>query len=170
MNLLDAAKQALEALWDCTVKLESQQFRNPVQIPPIYTDIIRAGYSAHTNLSDAIEEAKNSTPTGYIVQEETADGFEFGFSASYPEAVHEHINEQIQLFVDNGMKPPVMHCVPFYLHPAPTPEGWQPSDDELTAIYNKVNGITDKHPPITTKRIFTAMRAMLAAAPKPEEK
>ena len=57
-ELLAATEQALEALWDCTVKLESQQFRNPVQIPPIYTDIIRAGYSAHTNLSDAIAKVR----------------------------------------------------------------------------------------------------------------
>lgn len=36
------------------------------------------------------------------------------------------------------------------------------TDDELTEIYNRANGITDgKAPPITTQRIFAAMRAML---------
>ncbi len=56
-----------------------------------------------------------------------------------------------------------------YAHPAPVPAGWQPSNEELTAIYVKANGIEGKSPPITTERIFTAMRAMLAAAPKPGE-
>ena len=43
-----------------------------------------------------------------------------------------------------------------------------PTNEELTAIYNNANGIEGKNPPITTGRIFTAMRAMLAA-PKPEK-
>ena len=35
------------------------------------------------------------------------------------------------------------------------------TDAELTEIYNRANGITGgKSPPITTQRIFTAMRAM----------
>lgn len=35
------------------------------------------------------------------------------------------------------------------------------TDEELTAIYNEANGIPfGKTPPITTKRIFTAMRAV----------
>lgn len=35
------------------------------------------------------------------------------------------------------------------------------TDAELTKIYNDANGIPDgKAPPITTQRIFTAMRAM----------
>lgn len=45
-------------------------------------------------------------------------------------------------------------------------ERWQPTDEELTAIYMQANGIEGKKPPITTERIFTAMRAMLAAAPE----
>ena len=41
----------------------------------------------------------------------------------------------------------------------PLPRGF--TDEELTEIYNRANGITDgKAPPITTQRIFTAMRAM----------
>ena len=58
-----AMKRALEALWNCTVKLESQQFRNPVQIPPVYSDIIKAGYSAHAALCAAIEAAERQEPT-----------------------------------------------------------------------------------------------------------
>ena len=35
------------------------------------------------------------------------------------------------------------------------------TDDELTEIYNRANGIAEgKAPPITTQRIFNAMRAM----------
>ena len=37
------------------------------------------------------------------------------------------------------------------------------SDDELTAIYNEANGLDSKrHNPITTDRIFAAMRATYA--------
>jgi len=48
-----------------------------------------------------------------------------------------------------------------------TPRQWRMpartfTDAELTEIYNKANGIADgKAPPITTQRIFSAMRAML---------
>jgi len=52
--------------------------------------------------------------------------------------------------------------------PKPVAHAWQPTNEELTTIYMKANGIEGKNPPITTERIFTAMRAMLAAAPKPE--
>ena len=34
------------------------------------------------------------------------------------------------------------------------------TDEELTTIYNEANGITIKRPPITTQRIFAAMRLM----------
>lgn len=41
------------------------------------------------------------------------------------------------------------------------------SDEQLTEIYNKANGIEGgKNPPITTQRIFAAMRAMPASALK----
>jgi hypothetical protein len=33
------------------------------------------------------------------------------------------------------------------------------TDEECTRIYNEANGITTKNPPITTQRIFAAMRA-----------
>ena len=33
------------------------------------------------------------------------------------------------------------------------------TDAELTRIYNEANGIDGKNPPITTERIFRAMRA-----------
>ena len=37
-------------------------------------------------------------------------------------------------------------------------------DEELTRIYNAANGLDQKrHNPITTERIFTAMRAAMAA-------
>lgn len=36
------------------------------------------------------------------------------------------------------------------------------SSEELTRIYNESNGIDGKNPPITTERIFKAMRACLA--------
>lgn len=55
---------------------------------------------------------------------------------------------------------------PFYTRPQPIPPGWQPTDEELTAIYMTANRIEGKNPPITTERIFTAMRAVLVAAPK----
>lgn len=43
------------------------------------------------------------------------------------------------------------------------------SDEELTMIYNKANGLMDgKRLPITTKRIFTAMR-FIAQLPKETE-
>lgn len=36
------------------------------------------------------------------------------------------------------------------------------TDDELTELYNKANGLDPKrHNPITTERIFTAMRAAI---------
>lgn len=38
------------------------------------------------------------------------------------------------------------------------------TDDELTALYNEANGISGKRLPITTQRIFTAMRAAHGAA------
>lgn len=56
-------------------------------------------------------------PACYITQAETEDGFEYGYSASYPEAVHEHINDLIQRLVDNDIKPYVMHCVPLFTAP-----------------------------------------------------
>lgn len=38
------------------------------------------------------------------------------------------------------------------------------SDEELTRIYNEANGLDQKrHNPITTERIFVAMRAAMAA-------
>ena len=37
------------------------------------------------------------------------------------------------------------------------------SNEQLTAIYNKANGITDKNPPISTKFIFNAMQAAYAS-------
>ncbi len=40
------------------------------------------------------------------------------------------------------------------------------TDEELTAIYNEANGITGKRLPITTARIFTAMRAAIEAERK----
>lgn len=33
------------------------------------------------------------------------------------------------------------------------------TNEELTKIYNEANGITVKNPPLTTERIFAAMRA-----------
>ena len=49
-------------------------------------------------------------------------------------------------------------------------QGWQPTDDELTAIYKKANGEVGKPQPLTTQRIFRAMRAMLNAAPQPPQR
>ena len=37
------------------------------------------------------------------------------------------------------------------------------TDEGLTALYNEANGITGKRMPITTARIFTAIRAAIAA-------
>lgn len=38
------------------------------------------------------------------------------------------------------------------------------TNEELTAIYNEANGLDPKrHNPITTERIFTAMRAAMSA-------
>lgn len=34
------------------------------------------------------------------------------------------------------------------------------TDADLTRIYNEANGVTDKQPPISTERIFKAMRAV----------
>lgn len=40
------------------------------------------------------------------------------------------------------------------------------TNEKLTAIYNKANGISEgKRPPITTERVFTAMREMAARPP-----
>jgi hypothetical protein len=36
------------------------------------------------------------------------------------------------------------------------------TDDECTRIYNEANGITTKNPPISTERIFKAMRQAYA--------
>lgn len=44
------------------------------------------------------------------------------------------------------------------------------TDDQLTAIYKRANGEdTGKAQPLTTQRIFAAMRAMLSAAPQPQQ-
>ena len=44
------------------------------------------------------------------------------------------------------------------------------TNEDLTRLYNEANGITEgKAPPITTERIFTAMRAAYAAARVPSE-
>jgi hypothetical protein len=49
---------------------------------------------------------------------------------------------------------------------ARVPDGWVPTDKELTDVYKKANGEdAGKAQPITTQRIFNAMRAMLSAAP-----
>ena len=44
------------------------------------------------------------------------------------------------------------------------------SNDELTAIYNEANGITVKNPPITTERIFAAMRRVAQIAARAAQK
>jgi hypothetical protein len=36
------------------------------------------------------------------------------------------------------------------------------TDEECTRVYNEANNITIKNPPITTQRIFAAMRAVAA--------
>lgn len=47
---------------------------------------------------------------------------------------------------------------------------WNPTDEELKTIYKKANGEdAGKARPLTTQRIFTAMRAMIAVAQKPQE-
>ncbi len=38
------------------------------------------------------------------------------------------------------------------------------TDEQLTTIYNQANGITGKRLPITTQRIFAAMRAAASEA------
>lgn len=38
---------------------------------------------------------------------------------------------------------------------------WNPSDEELTAIYMNANEVLGKNPPITTERVFAAMREMI---------
>ena len=43
------------------------------------------------------------------------------------------------------------------------------TNEELTRIYHEANGIVGKNPPITTERIFTAMRAAYAAAHMPSK-
>lgn len=67
-------------------------------------------------------------------------------------------------------------CQPLYTaQPAPqavpqaeavrVQHGWNPTDEELTTIYKKANGEdVGKAQPLTTQRIFTAMRAMLLSA------
>jgi hypothetical protein len=61
--------------------------------------------------------------------------------------------------------------VPLYTHSFIQPAGMMRdfTDAELTAIYNKANGIGGgKNPPISTKFIFAAMRAMVSASPVKE--
>lgn len=44
------------------------------------------------------------------------------------------------------------------------------TNEDLTRLYNAANGIPEgKAPPITTERIFTAMRAAYAAAHMPSK-
>lgn len=55
------------------------------------------------------------------------------------------------------------HSVPFYTSPQPAPHADVPmlTDDELTAIYKQENGEdVGKAQPLTTQRIFKAMRAV----------
>ncbi len=48
---------------------------------------------------------------------------------------------------------------------------WVPSNEELTAIYYEANNLDPKkHHPITTERIFAAMRAMLKVRSQHHEK
>ena len=56
-------------------------------------------------------------PACYIVKGDSPEGAAYGYSASYPEAVHEHINDTIQRLVDEDLTPPVMHCVPLFAAP-----------------------------------------------------
>ena len=59
---IDAMKQALEALWNCTAKLESQLMRNPVILPTNYKDAVAEGYTAYSKLRAAITEAERQEP------------------------------------------------------------------------------------------------------------
>lgn len=56
---------------------------------------------------------------------------------------------------DCGRRVPAGNCMSAVtnLHGA-----WKMTDEELTEIYNRANDITVKNPPITTERIFRAMR------------
>lgn len=94
-------------------------------------------------------------------------------SESATEQLWEALGRWSAYIASNGCKaelaPPqyLLDAMDAFVAPPPAvPKGWQPTNEELTSIYMKANGIEGKNPPITTERIFTAMRAMLAAAPK----
>lgn len=82
---------------------------------------------------------------------------EFNPDWSMLQASQESLREHMQIIID--LKAQLAEA-------RKVPEGWQLTNAELTKIYNDANGITGgKNPPISTEKIFTAMRAMLSAAP-----
>ena len=158
-----AMKRALEALWNCTVKLESQQFRNPVQIPPVYSDIIKAGYSAHAALRAAIEAAERQEP---VTCKECGNptmhsgNVCYGCAQKVEPAYTFHLDETGKAYLKGA-------CVskegdPLYTTPQPAiPDGWQLVPVEPTPEMSSFAN-TGVHWQIA-ERIY---KAMLAAAPE----
>jgi hypothetical protein len=71
----------------------------------------------------------------------------------------EQLPGPIPAHIWNNLKLPLKAAIETWLEKR-TP--WNPTDEELTRIYKEANGETDgKAKPITTERIFAAMRAML---------
>lgn len=138
MNLLNAAKAALDALWDCTSKLESQLFRNPIQLPDTYREIVASGFTAHANLRAAIEEAERAEPVAEVVQVYGGGG---GMVRMLP----------------NAKTPPV--GTQLYVGYAPTiPKGWKLVPIEPTP---EMQNVMDKG------SAYNTWRNMLDTAPPP---
>ena len=151
---IDAMKQALEALWNCTAKLESQLMRNPVILPTNYKDAVAEGYTAYSKLRAAIEAAEKQEPVAWMGEYNIND-------------IRDHYTVVMRHKTDFSSMPDRVR--PLYTHPQPAiPDGWQlvpaePFNEALDILKRVRDGDLGN---------CVAYRMLIAAAPKPakEEK
>jgi len=140
---IDAMKQALEALWNCTAKLESQLMRNPVILPTNYKDAVAEGYTAYSKLRAAIEAAEKQEPVAWLDLVKVKNGMAYATTVKI-----------------------TSKQTPLYATPQPAiPEGWQlvpvESTPEMVSAASRTRISATPWP-------VAVYKAMLAAAPKPE--
>ena len=148
---IQAMKQALEALWNCTAKLESQLMRNPVILPTNYKDAVAEGYTAYSKLRAAIEAAEKQEPVAWMGEYNIND-------------IRDHYTVVMRHKTDFSSMPDRVR--PLYTHPQPViPDGWQlvpvklPREVETSIWMEGFNDVSDA---------WECFLRKLAAAPKPE--
>ena len=74
-------------------------------------------------VTDHIEDVRGMVPVAYGVSSINAIDGSVGwdFIADFEQAAHDHINDQIMRFQDEGLEVDEMHVVPLYTHPADCP-------------------------------------------------